>query len=187
GEWSLGVALINEIWADRSRAFLAGLIGAAANVGYLIIGVVGGGIQQGIHQVRTALLDVSLSETWVNHLISEQNRGWSLLMMLGAVPALLTFFIRWFVPESAKWDRERDRGATSHWASRDLLSVLVGAFTACGVIMLWAIDIALPLRIVGSLIGFAIVTWGYTFPVISYLGRAHAHPSPPQHPHNFRA
>ena len=33
GEWSLGVALINEIWPDRSRAFLAGLIGAAANVG----------------------------------------------------------------------------------------------------------------------------------------------------------
>jgi MFS transporter, SHS family, sialic acid transporter len=40
--------------------------------------------------------------------------------------------------------------------------------------MLWAIDIALPLRIAGSLVGFAIVTWGYTFPVISYLGRAHA-------------
>src|SRR4029078_11426007 len=33
GEWSLGVALINEIWPERSRAFLAGLIGAAANPG----------------------------------------------------------------------------------------------------------------------------------------------------------
>src|SRR5262249_38306479 len=31
GEWSLGVALVMEIWPDRSRAFLAGLIGAAAN------------------------------------------------------------------------------------------------------------------------------------------------------------
>ena len=38
GEWSLGVALVMEIWPDRSRAFLAGLIGAAANVGYLLIG-----------------------------------------------------------------------------------------------------------------------------------------------------
>src|SRR6266568_4334621 len=46
GEWSLGVALINEIWPARSRAFLAGLIGAAANVGYLLIGVVGSTVQQ---------------------------------------------------------------------------------------------------------------------------------------------
>src|SRR5438552_4516677 len=45
GEWSLGVALINEVWPDRSRAFLAGLIGAAANVGYLLIGAVGLGLE----------------------------------------------------------------------------------------------------------------------------------------------
>ncbi|MFM7056459.1 MAG: MFS transporter, partial [Planctomycetota bacterium] len=32
GEWSLGVALVNEIWPGKSRAFIAGLIGAAANV-----------------------------------------------------------------------------------------------------------------------------------------------------------
>src|SRR5687767_14595005 len=38
GEWSLGVALVMEIWPDKSRAFLAGLIGAAANVGYLVAG-----------------------------------------------------------------------------------------------------------------------------------------------------
>ena len=29
--------------------------------------------------------------------------------MLGAVPALLTFLIRWFVPESEKWERERGK------------------------------------------------------------------------------
>src|SRR5947208_2040927 len=80
GEWSLGVALVNEIWPDRSRAFLAGLIGAAANVGYLLIGVVGSGVQQGTQQVRTALLAINLSESWVDHLISEQNQGWRFLM-----------------------------------------------------------------------------------------------------------
>jgi MFS transporter, SHS family, sialic acid transporter len=31
GEWSLGVALVMEVWPNRSRAFMAGLIGAAAN------------------------------------------------------------------------------------------------------------------------------------------------------------
>src|SRR5262245_22999794 len=44
GEWSLGVALVMEVWPNRSRAFLAGLIGAAANVGYLLVGVVGLGL-----------------------------------------------------------------------------------------------------------------------------------------------
>ena len=29
GEWSLGVALVMEVWPNRSRAFMAGLIGAA--------------------------------------------------------------------------------------------------------------------------------------------------------------
>lgn len=172
GEWSLGVALINEIWPDRSRAFLAGLIGAAANVGYLVIGVVGGSIQHGIQQVRHWLLYINLSEDWVDHLISEKNRGWRLLMMLGALPALLTFFIRWYVPESAKWEKERGKGATSHWATQDLFSVLIGAIAACGIIYLWAEDYHLGVRIAGSLIGFVVVAWGYTYPVLTYLKRA---------------
>src|SRR4026208_934494 len=33
GEWSVGVALVMEVWPDRSRAWLAGVIGAAANLG----------------------------------------------------------------------------------------------------------------------------------------------------------
>jgi SHS family sialic acid transporter-like MFS transporter len=189
GEWSLGVALINEIWPDRSRAFLAGLIGAAANVGYLIIALVGGTIQQRIQGVRDMLFAINLSEAWVDHLISEQNQGWRFLMMLGAVPALLTFFIRMYVPESEKWEREHGKGATSHWATRDLLSVLVGSIAACGIIVLWAVDwqtvleltpsdsvgpMILAARIVGSLVCFAIVTWGYTYPVLCYLARARA-------------
>src|SRR5262249_9554302 len=41
GEWSLGVALVMEVWPNRSRAFMAGLIGAAANVGYMLVGFIG--------------------------------------------------------------------------------------------------------------------------------------------------
>src|SRR5258708_21917351 len=37
GEWSLGVALVMEVMPNRSRAFMAGLIGAAANVGYMLV------------------------------------------------------------------------------------------------------------------------------------------------------
>src|SRR5436309_4407310 len=44
GEWSLGVALVMEVWPNRSRALLAGLIGAAANFGYLLIALLGLGL-----------------------------------------------------------------------------------------------------------------------------------------------
>src|SRR5579871_2374002 len=37
GEWSLGVALVMEIWGGRSRGLLAGLIGGSANFGYLLV------------------------------------------------------------------------------------------------------------------------------------------------------
>ena len=39
------------------------------------------------------------------------------MMIVGAIPALLMFFIMRLVPESHKWEEERDKGATSHWAT----------------------------------------------------------------------
>ena len=65
------------------------------------------------------------------------NSGWRFLMMLGAAPALLTFFIRIFVPESSRWQHEREKGATSHWNSHDLWGVLIGGLGAIGIILLW--------------------------------------------------
>ena len=40
GEWALGVALVMEVWPERSRPWLAGAIGAAANLGMVLVGVV---------------------------------------------------------------------------------------------------------------------------------------------------
>src|SRR5262245_53876452 len=40
GEWSLGVALVMEVWPDRSRAWLAGVVGAAGNLGYMMIALI---------------------------------------------------------------------------------------------------------------------------------------------------
>src|SRR5262245_55227141 len=123
GEWSLGVALVTEIWPDRSRAFLAGLIGAAANVGFLLVGLISLGLTNLIGQTGRLLLTLGLSEGDVNVLL--RNDGWRFLMIVGALPALLVFLIRLYVPESERWEAEKERGATSHWANRDLLGVLV--------------------------------------------------------------
>ena len=171
GEWSLGVALVMEVWPDRSRGWLAAAIGAAANFGYMIIAVVALVLNQ-------LTLDMTLRDLGVGPETADwlgKNSGWRVLMLFGAVPALLTFLIRLFVPESNRWEEERAKGATSHWQTVDLLGVLVGASAAAGLIALWALpDIPAAGRFAGSVVAFAVVTAGYLFPIIRYVRRATA-------------
>jgi MFS transporter, SHS family, sialic acid transporter len=192
GEWSLGVALVTELWPDRSRAFLAGLIGAAANFGMLLVGLLSLGLVSFIEAARTALLGVGMSSEIVDSLL--HGDGWRLLMIAGAIPALLTVFVVHFVPESHKWKAERDGGGTSYWATRDLWGVLIGAAAATGVIVLWspaagqfiqstvtdansaysAANGLMIVRWLGTAVGLAIALTGYIFPVVRYLSRAEA-------------
>lgn len=78
GEWSLGVALVMECWPEKWRPLLAGVIGAAANVGFLLVG-------------------------WVAKTFPVTEDSWRWMFLVGACPALLVFFIRLFVPESERW------------------------------------------------------------------------------------
>ena len=78
GEWSLGVALVMEVWPERFRPILAGIIGAAANVGFALIAIIG------------LFFSVTVD-------------SWRWVVLVGALPALLTLFIRQFVPESERW------------------------------------------------------------------------------------
>ena len=102
GQWALGVALVMEIWPSNSRPLMAGIIGASANVGFLLIAL----LSLGLTSVITTLTQVFgaiLPANWVTALV--QNGSWRLLMILSALPALLTFFIRMFVPESEMWEQ----------------------------------------------------------------------------------
>ena len=107
GEWSLGVALVNEIWPGKSRAFTAGLIGAAANVGFLLVAILSLVMVNFLSGIAAILAGLGLSEDSIQHLLA--NSGWRFLMISGALPALLIFFIRLFVPESRKWEEEHAR------------------------------------------------------------------------------
>jgi len=78
GEWSLGVALVMEAWPRDKRPLLAGIIGAAANVGFALIAVFG---------------------LWLK--VTQQNWRW--VMVAGAAPAILALLVQWFVPESERW------------------------------------------------------------------------------------
>jgi SHS family sialic acid transporter-like MFS transporter len=188
GEWSLGVALVTELWPNSSRAFLAGLIGAAANVGFLAVGVLSLVLVSFLQGFGEILGAIGIPEETVQALL--RGDGWRLLMIAGALPALLVFFIRLFVPESDKWEAANSEQETSYWATRDLLGVVVGAVGAATMVALWSpafdqmtdslrVDSSLPtwvsfLRLVMTAIGFTVALAGYLYPVFRYLGRAQA-------------
>lgn len=86
GEWALGVALVMESWPDRFRPWLAAAIGAASNLGMLLVGAL------------------------AKHFPVTPD-SWRWLFLVGAAPAGLTLFIRMFVPESTRWKRAAESAA----------------------------------------------------------------------------
>ncbi|HVX14577.1 MAG TPA: MFS transporter [Pirellulales bacterium] len=170
GEWALGVSLVMEVWPNQSRALLAGLIGAAANVGYLIDAIVGKSALNHLDEINTWLQRMGLSPGWADALTA--HRGWRLMMVAGTAPALLTLLIRLFVPESERWQEEHGHGRTSHWATRDLFGVLIGSLGPGLIIVLWASDEnPLSWRLTGTLAGVMLAVFGYSYPVVRYLKR----------------
>jgi MFS family permease len=126
GEWALGVALVMEIWPENKRPLMAGLIGAAANLGYCFI----------------ALLGI---------LKPIQQDSWRWVMLVGAGPAALTFVIRLFVPESEKWKASTAR----HGIARPVREIfapglirntlLAISFASVALIVTWGIVQWIPL------------------------------------------
>ncbi len=51
-----------EVWPNKSRGLMAGLIGAAANVGYFVVAIVGYGLISVLKQCEELLRAVGLSE-----------------------------------------------------------------------------------------------------------------------------
>ena len=115
GEWALGVALVMEVWDAKYRPLLAGLIGAASNVGFVMISALGAFIH-----------------------IDQSNWRW--VVLAGAAPAAITFLIQIFVPESHKW-QESQRKAPSRpvrelLADRKMASVALLAICFASVALL---------------------------------------------------
>jgi MFS family permease len=88
GEWALGVALVMECWPENKRPLMAGVIGASANLGYALVGVI----------------------TWV---IPPKPDSWRWVMLAGAAPAVLALGISMLVPESHRW-KESVKTRTTH-------------------------------------------------------------------------
>ncbi len=170
GEWALGVALVMEMWPNASRGWLAGVIGAFGNFGYLLLALVALGLNR-IGGELPGWLDavgVPLETTGV----LTRNGNWRLLMLVGAVPALLTLFLRLFVPESPSWLADKRRGLASKWSGIDLLAVLLGAIIGAGVLALWVLDTSWSVKIAGTLLGVPMIGASYLFPARQFLKRS---------------
>lgn len=170
GEWSLGVALVMEVWPNQSRALMAGLIGAASNVGYFIDSIVGQAVVHHLQGINAWLHQIGVTAEWADALTARG--GWRLLMLAGTAPALLTLLIRFFVPESERWQQEHGRGGTAHWATKDLLGVLIGSLGPGLIVVLWSSKgNPLAWQITGTIAGMILAIFGYSYPVVRYLQR----------------
>jgi MFS family permease len=91
GLWPSGVSLAAEAWSDVSRPMLSGLIGASANFGIVLLGVI-------------CYYDAPTAESW----------RWTL--MVCAAPAVLGLFVWNVVPESPVWlaarKQRREKGTS---------------------------------------------------------------------------
>ena len=170
GEWALGVALVMEMWPNASRGWLAGLIGAFGNFGYLLLAVVALSVNQIGPSLPGWFDSIGISNEVTSKLT--RNGNWRLLMLVGAVPALLTLFLRLFVPESVAWKEDQRKGLTSKWSGYDLLFVLVGAMFGAGVLALWILDTGWVEKIAGTIFGVTIIGFCYLHPARQFLKRS---------------
>ena len=88
GTWPNTVALVAEAWPAASRPFLAGILGTAANVG----------------QVSMGLLGLGFAVT---------SDAWRWTFLVGAAPALIGVWCLIGVPESVRWQKSRQQPVTA--------------------------------------------------------------------------
>ena len=93
GTWPNGVALVSEVWSRLSRPMVAGLMGAAANVGILTMGLVG----------RNLAITAD---------------DWRWVFLLSSIPLALGLLALWILPESPRWLRERADKSSEGLGSR---------------------------------------------------------------------
>ncbi len=117
GVWPNAVALVAEAWPDASRPFLAGLLGAAANVGQVLMGTLGMAVE----------------------ITSD---GWRWTFLAAAFPILVGIWILVAVPESVRWIHSRSTATGPATPMREifrppllgrtLLGVCLGAIPIVG-------------------------------------------------------
>jgi MFS transporter, SHS family, sialic acid transporter len=110
GMWPTGVSLAAEAWSDVSRPALAGLLGASANLGIVLLSAI----------------------TWF---VTLETESWRWVMLVGLAPAVLGLVVLVVVPESPAWLRTRgeSKGNPQPGALRSLFSPPLLPLTLIGI------------------------------------------------------
>lgn len=163
GEWALGVALVMEMWPGKSRVWLAGLMGAFGNLGYFLLACVALLLNRFPESLSQMMSSLGMPN-------SSGSGNWRLLMAVGASPAILTFLIRIFVPESEKWTQQKENAKS--WSGRDLLAVLLGTIIAAFVLYTWIVSRSWAIRLSVTLFSLVFIAICFLFPARQYLVRS---------------
>lgn len=110
GAWPNGIALASETWSDVSKPVLAGVIGTAANMGLVLMGVIA---------IGTEITPVS----------------WRWVMMLGSAPFFLGLISLAVVRESPKWLAAGRASAKKATPVRDVFKPPLLRLTLLGIVL----------------------------------------------------
>lgn len=120
GEWSAGSVLVAESWPAEHRAKAMGIMQSGWAIG--------------------ALLAAGLSALVLGRY------GWRVLFLIGALPALITFFIRRNVAEPAIWTHRTERSRWSEMFSPEYIrrTVIATLLASSVLVALWGVITWLP-------------------------------------------
>jgi MFS family permease len=88
GEWAAGASLVAEVVSDRARPLAGAVLYTASPIGMWVAGLVKRLVVAG-------------------DLAADLEQGWRIAFLLGLVPALFGFAIRYFVEEPEKWQEHK--------------------------------------------------------------------------------
>jgi MFS family permease len=111
GEWAVGASLLSESWPRQWRPWIAAVLQTGVNVGILAAGL-------------------------ANFILAASPPKY--LFLVGIIPALLVFWIRRAVPETAEWRKAKAQAGLSEPKLRDLFKgdtrrITVWVTLVCGI------------------------------------------------------
>ena len=138
GEWALGVALVMEAWPSSTRPMMAGLIGAAGNIGFLMCALIGYSLASFSSTIGGWLAPFVPAE-WVD----PAHGYWRVMFVIGLLPAIVGLVIRMFVPESEAWKHSQASAGSApkpgltrifvpEWRGRVLIGTALAAMALIG-------------------------------------------------------
>jgi MFS family permease len=135
GEFAVGVALVSEVMPSHARPYTLGLLQALSAFG----------------NVSAAVINLSLGVAQDEGLVESP---WRIMFLIGAVPALLTIFIRRRLKEPERWQQISHEGAMQKQLGsyRELFGdpklrrhAILGMLLGCsGVLGLWSVGFFTP-------------------------------------------